>query len=243
MWVSTMREVHNCCGVRRSKAFLLWTFLLLGAGCFAQDQLPQVHYGSWLPMKDNESNGIQISFKLYPDGTMYYKLKNTYSYTAKVDCQFRFTDRKGKTATENACSATLAPGQEKTSGGWWDANVASVDASSLAAKLRAPDALPAERRTSSLVYSNCDLGPDDLELSCNQQKAQCNTNIYSWCELHFGKEGTQKNRDNRAQYDKCVNSHLADCVNSQAQCVSHIRRCGNGQTCDVRTNTCISSPH
>jgi hypothetical protein len=93
-----------------------------------------------MPLKDSDSNGIQIAFKIYPDGMMYYKLRNTYPYAAKVDCQFRFTDRNGKTATEGGCSATLAPGQEKTSGGWWDANVASVDASSLAAKVRVPGA-------------------------------------------------------------------------------------------------------
>jgi hypothetical protein len=217
--------------------------ILLASACFCLSQARQVHYGSWIPMKDNETNGIQIAFKLYPDGTMYYKLKNTYPYAAKVECQFRFTDRKGKTATENACSALLAPGQERTNGGWWDANVASVDTSSLAAKVRTPDAPQADRKISGLVFSNCDPSPNDLELNCNQKKAACNSNIYSWCELHFGREGTQKNKDNRAQYDKCVTSHLADCVNSQAQCVSHIRRCRDGQTCDARTNTCSVFPH
>jgi hypothetical protein len=222
----------------------LWkvSLFLLSASVSVVSQVAQVHYGSWMPMKDSESNGIQIAFKLYPDGMMYYKLKNTYPYVAKVSCQFRFIDRKGKSALETGCSATLAPGQEKTNGGWWDANVASVDSSSLAAKVGAADAAQPDRKTSSLVYSTCDPSPDSIELGCNQKKAQCNKNIYSWCELQFGKEGTQKNRDYCAQYDKCVTSHLADCVSSQSQCVSHIRRCGDGQSCDARTDTCSVSP-
>ena len=109
-------------------------------------------------MKDNDSNGIQIAFKLYPDGTMYYKLKNTYPHAAKVDCQFKFTDKKGKTATENACSATLAPGQEKTNGGWWDANVASIDASSLGAKVLLSDAPPPDRVVAQSPAKNNESG-------------------------------------------------------------------------------------
>ena len=144
------------------------TVLSLGTFvCFAQN--PQIHYGSWMPMKDNDSNGIQIAFKLYADGTMYYKLKNTYSHVVKVDCQFRFTDKEGKTSTENACSATFAPGQERSSGGWWDANVASVDPSSLGARVRISDAPLADPAAAQVAFLKNAIGTQMWMLAQSHQ--------------------------------------------------------------------------
>lgn len=95
---------------------------------------PQVQYGAYMPLKDGEQNGVQIAFKLYPDGTQYYKIKNTYSVTVNVKCKFTYTDRGGQRHTETACgSDKLAPGQEYTNGGCFDFGVASVDNSSLTA--------------------------------------------------------------------------------------------------------------
>jgi hypothetical protein len=205
-------------------------------------QTQQVHYGPWMPLKDNGSSGIQIAFKLYPDGTMFYKLKNTYPYTAKIDCQFTFTDRKGKSATEKACSTTLAPGQERTNGGWWEADVASVDTSTLGAKVQPAEGPQNNRNPAGLVTSTCDLSPNDIELNCEQHRNRCDANVTSWCEVRFGKDGTPKNNENRNQFNKCVTSGLADCTSSLAACISRIRRCNVGQTCDTRTSTCTQAP-
>ena len=97
------------------------------------------------------------------------------------------------------------------------------------------------RRPSSLVYSACDPLPDYTEQGCNVKKLECNKNSYDWCEVKFGKEGTQQNRINKVKYDGCVASYLTDCASSQAQCVAKIRRCPSGQTCSTKTETCVAA--
>jgi hypothetical protein len=66
-----------------------------------------------MPLKDGGRNAVEISFKLYSNRTQYFKLRNAYEVAVKVECQFNFTDDKGKPSTEHGCVATLAPGQEK----------------------------------------------------------------------------------------------------------------------------------
>lgn len=189
-------------------------------------------------MKDPDTNGIQIAFKIYPDGMTYYKLRNTYTYPVKVQCHFKFTDRAGKAQAENGCVATLAPGQEKTDGGWWDANVATIDSSSLSAEVHPANTPQSSRSSSSLIISTCDLGPSEIEKGCEQKRASCDNNTASWCEVKFGKLGTQRNTENHNQFNSCVTAGKAGCTTSLSQCISHIRRCGDGQTCDIHTFTC-----
>jgi hypothetical protein len=97
-------------------------------------------------------------------------------------------------------------------------------------------------KRTSLVFPTCDVSPDDHEQVCHATKLRCNTNIYDWCGVKFGKEGTEQNRDNRPAFDRCVSSGLAECATSQSECMAKIRRCGTGQTCDARTEVCVAAP-
>jgi hypothetical protein len=97
----------------------------------------QVHYGPWMPMKDGMQNGVEIAFKLSSDGTQYFKLMNTYKVPVNVSCKFTFQTRDGKTQTDSGCNANnLAPGAQATGMGMFDFGVASVDPSSLTAKVK-----------------------------------------------------------------------------------------------------------
>jgi hypothetical protein len=114
-------------------------FFLFIAVAFLSAAPPPVEWGPWMPLKDGGINGVQIAFKLFPNKTQYFKLKNTYPVEVKVDCQFNFTDDKGKPSTEHSCGATLAPGQEKKDPGWFEWAVTAVDYGSLTAKVRRAD--------------------------------------------------------------------------------------------------------
>jgi hypothetical protein len=94
-------------------------------------------YGPWMPLKDGMQNGVEIAFKLSPDGTQYFKLLNTYKVPVNVSCKFSFETRDGKTQTDSGCNANnLAPGAQATGMGMFDFGVASVDPSSLTAKVK-----------------------------------------------------------------------------------------------------------
>ncbi len=118
---------------RTLPAFLLFIAVALLSAA------PPPDWGPWLPLKDGGKNGVEISFKLWPNKTQYFKLRNTYEVAVKVECQFNFTDGNGKPSTEHGCGATLAPGQEKKDPGWFEWAVTAVDTGSLIAKVRRAD--------------------------------------------------------------------------------------------------------
>jgi hypothetical protein len=97
-------------------------------------------------------------------------------------------------------------------------------------------------KRSSLVSPTCDVSPEGHEDACHVRKLRCNTNVYDWCGVKFGKEGTDQNRNNRSEYDRCVSSGLPECATSQSACMAKIRRCGTGQSCDARTEVCVAAP-
>ena len=98
------------------------------------------------------------------------------------------------------------------------------------------------RNPSGVVFASCDANPDLSEQKCNVKKLECNANVSSWCEVRYGKEGTQKNSNNRAQYGRCMTSSDLSCQTSQAECKIKIRRCGEGKSCDAHTETCVAVP-
>jgi len=113
--------------------FLVAIALLIGGTAHLTAQYKKPPFGPWKPLHDGRQNGVEIAFQMYSDGTQYYKLLNTYLETVTVHCSFKYTDRNCNTKPGGSCMATLTKGQEESSGGWWDANVASVDDSSLTA--------------------------------------------------------------------------------------------------------------
>jgi hypothetical protein len=126
-------------------------------------QKPQ--YGPWMPLSDGMQNGVQIAFKLYPDGTQYFKLKNTYKVPVSVSCKFSFETRDGKRQTNSGCNANnLAPGAEAMGMGMFDFGVASDDPSSFTAKVKllgAPGGGSSDRITSSSSGESTAGPPDD----------------------------------------------------------------------------------
>lgn len=194
-------------------------------------------WGPWVSLQDGSLNNVKISFRHFTNGTLRYKIRNDYDVPVKFSCSFRFTYLDGHSGKDSGCDGTLNPGQEKTDPGWFDFSVREVDISSLAARVT-----PSSRSPESLIWATCDPGSDVLEEKCNMKKVQCNQGAYSWCEARFGTEGTQKNRDNRAQYDRCVSDHLLACSTSLANCKANIRRCIEGEVCDAHTSTCTVPP-
>jgi hypothetical protein len=125
------------------------------------------------------------------------------------------------------------------------ANYAAVDSADKLIIVKVVEKYACKNTTgkrTSFVYPTCDVSPDDREQACHEKKLSCNKNVYDWCGLEFGKEGTEKNRVNKPKYDSCINSQVAECATSQTQCVAKVRRCGSGQTCDARTEVCVAAP-
>ncbi len=123
--------------VRSLGSFALAGAVLAAMSLAAPGQAPQPQYGPWMPLKDGMQNGVDIAFKLSSDGTQYFKLMNTYKAPVNVSCKFSFQTRDGKTQTDSGCNATnLAPGAQATGMGMFDFGVASVDPSSLTAKVK-----------------------------------------------------------------------------------------------------------
>jgi hypothetical protein len=93
-------------------------------------------YGPWLPLRDGNLDQVKIAFRQYSDGTLYYKIQNNYPVDVKVNCRFDYVDEGGKRHNETGCDvANLKAAQEHIDGGWLDLGVASVDTSSLVAKV------------------------------------------------------------------------------------------------------------
>jgi len=108
---------------------------------FARGAGDPPQFGPWMALKDGHLDGVQISFKRFPNGTVYYKLRNTYPVAVKVKCQFCFTNSTGKRSTETGCDAkAIQPSKEARDPGWFDFGVASIDESSLRAKVKSVNA-------------------------------------------------------------------------------------------------------
>ena len=216
---------------------ILPAFLLFTAVAFLS-AAPPPEWGPWIPLKDGGKNGVEISFKIWPSKTQYFKIRNTYPVAVKVECQFKWLDDKGQSTTNSGCGATLAPGQERTDGGWFDFGVASVDTSSLVARVRRADnnasmgQAPVSPPRSGLQYVDCDDKPDDLEQSCNLSKLRCNEGGRQWCDQLAKSKGRGSGTSAYQEaYDACLSTFLTNCETSRAKCLLKIRRCKSGQAC------------
>jgi hypothetical protein len=113
-----------------------WGALILSLLTMAcASTVAQTQWGSWLPLKDGNLDGVQIAFKKFPNGDQYYKIRNTYPVTVVVHCSFIYTTIEGKSQKESGCDDTLKPGEARAEMGWFDFGVRAVDNNSLTAKV------------------------------------------------------------------------------------------------------------